>query len=377
MAPNNSKIMEKLLSMSGAIPTVGRRNIHSYVLRTPWPSLNFVFGNSHGLPAGFTLQMSGPPKCGKTVVTNAMIGQLHRDDPTAFAVKFDTEFREGGQLSDREMKMWGIDPERYICFQTNHPGEIFDRIERDFLALVQDKEWNLKLLAIDSTSQIQGRRGTNAESIMDQQIGDNALTIQEGLKRILPVQRKIGFGMILTSHVRAQMDPIEVKRGNKYRINSSFGQQHTAEYTLLLEPNRNADGRTDLAGASYYDDTVEGVTDGKGEKKAHRIKCKMIDSTLGPKERTGEFTLHYDFGPYNIHEEVFKLGTGYNIIEKPNQVTYKYADKEWRGKPAILEGLKQDPNLCQAIIDELRRRDQTRTLSVGIMEPVPEEENKQ
>jgi hypothetical protein len=367
--PNNAKIMEKLLGMSGAVPSVGRRNVHEYVLRTPSPSLNFCFGHAHGLPAGFTLQVSGPPKCGKTVFTNSMIAQLHKDDPTAFAVKFDTEMREEGQLTEEDMVMWGIDPSRYICFQTNRPDEVFDRIENDFLALVQDRGWNLKMVAIDSTSQLQGRRALNATSINTQQIGDNAATIQEGLKRILPVQRRLRFGLVLTSHVRAQMDPLEVKRGNKYRIQSSFGQQHVAEYNLFIEANRNAAGKVDLEGKSYYDERVEDVA-GRGEKTAHRIKCKMIDSTMGPKERSGEFSFDYHNGIINTWEEVFKLGTGYNIIERPNQLTYAYGGKEYRGKPAIFEALKNDPNLCKGIVDELRRRDQANELSKGAPESV-------
>jgi hypothetical protein len=356
--------MEKLLGMKGALPTAGRRNVHEFVLRTPSPSVNFCFGHGHGLPVGFTIQVSGPPKCGKTVFTNSMIGQLHRDDPTAFAIKFDTEFREEGQLTEADMAMWGIDPERYVCFQTNRPDEIFDRIETEFMALVQDRQMNLKMVAIDSTSQIQGRRALNSDGIMTQQIGDNAATIQEGLKRILPVQRAIRFGLVLTSHVRAQMDQLEVKRGNKYRIQSSFGQQHVAEYNLFLEPNRNAIGKVDLEGKSFYDERTED-TEGKGEKIAHRIKCKMIDSTMGPKERHGEFTFDYHKGIVNLHEEAFKLGTGYNIIARPNQLTYSFGGKDWKGKPAMIAALKNDPNLCKEVLAELKRRDQANELTLG------------
>ena len=359
--------MEKLMGMSGAVQ--GRRNVHDYVIRSPSPSLNFCFGKGHGLPAGFTLQLAGPPKCGKTIICNSMIGQLHLDDPTAWALKFDTEFRENGQMGEDEMKMWHIDPERYACFSTNRPDEIFDRIETDFAALAQEKGMNLKLVIIDSTSQIQGRRGMNADTIMTQQIGDSALTLQEGLKRVLPIQRKLGFALILTSHVRAQLDQLEIKRGNKLRINSSFGQQHVAEYTLLAEPNRNAEGKLDMEGKSFYDERVED-TAGKGEKTGHRIKVKMVDSSLGPKERHGEFTLDYNKGIINTHEEVFKLGVGWNVIAKPNQLTYAYGGKEYRGKPAILEALKNDPNLCKEIMTELRKRDMTHDL--GSAPPIKE-----
>lgn len=352
MAPNK-KFMEKLLKLDGAVS--GFRNIHDYVVRSPSPSLNFAFGNSHGLPAGYSLTLFGPPKGGKSVICNAMAGQLHQDDPDAWVIKFNTEFREGGQLTQEQASMWGIDPDRYMAYECNAPDLVFDRIEKDFSALAQDG-MKLKLVIIDSVTQIQGRRSMNADSIMTQQIGDNALTIQEGLKRILPVQRKVGFGLILTAHVRAQMDQIEVMRGNKYRAAISFGTQHHCEYSMFVEPNKTKEGRVDLLGNSFVNESVEDLG-GKGEKEAHKIRVKMVDSSIGPKERVGEFTLDYHKGIVNIHEEVFQLGVGWNVIDRPNQVTYAFAGKEYRGKPAMLEALKLDPALCKAVLTELRRKD--------------------
>lgn len=349
---NNKKIMEKLMKLSGVATP---KDIHTDVIRSPSPSLNFTFGNGHGLPVGSTMTLYGPPKGGKSVVSNAMIGQLHKDDPDAWAVKFNTEFREAGQLTNEHMTMWGIDPERYICFETNRPDEIFDRIEKELAALVQDG-MKLKLVVIDSLTEIQGRRSMNADTIMTQQIGDNALTYQEGLKRILPIQRRLGFAVILTSHVRAQMDVVEQMRGNKLRPATSFGAQHHSEYSLYVEPNRSKEGKSDLLGNLFENDQVEDLS-GKAEKMGHKIRVKMTDSSFGPKERVGEFTLDYRKGIINIHEEVFRLGVGWNVIVKPNNVTYGFGGKEYRGKPAMLEALRIDEKLQEEVLTELRRRD--------------------
>ena len=108
-----------------------RGNPHDNVLQTKSPSFNFVFGRGHGLPRGFTLVMGGPPKGGKTLVANALVGHLHAKDPEAIVIKFDTEFREGVQSTTEELtEMWGVDPERYVVYQTNSPMDIFDRIEK-------------------------------------------------------------------------------------------------------------------------------------------------------------------------------------------------------------------------------------------------------
>jgi RecA/RadA recombinase len=369
---SNKKLMEKLLNMKGAVK--GTRDVHSYVIRTPSPSLNFTFGNGHGLPAGYSLTLFGPPKGGKSVICNSMIGQLHQDDPDAWVVKFNTEFREQGQLTDEQAKVWNIDPERYIAYETNRPDEIFDRIEKDFLALVQDSGMKLKLVVIDSVTQIQGRRALNADSIMTQQIGDNALTIQEGLKRILPVQREIGFGLVLTAHVRAQMDPIEVMRGNKYRAAVSFGTQHHCEYSMFVEPNKSKEGKTDLLGQKFENDNVEDVM-GNAEKTGHKIRVKMVDSSMGPKERWGEFTLDYHKGLVNIHEEVFRLGTAWNVIKKVNNLTYTYDGLNYTGKPAMLNAIKNNAELATKITNELRIKDSKNELgepNQEVLEESPE-----
>jgi hypothetical protein len=228
----------------------------------------------------------------------------------------------------------------------------------------------LKLVVIDSVTQIQGRRGMNADTIMTQQIGDNALTIQEGLKRILPIQRKIGFALVLTAHIRAQMDMAEQMRGNKFRAAISFGTQHHSEYSMWVEPNRSKEGREDLLGNKFLSESVEDLN-GRGEKMAHKIRVKMMDSSMGPKERSGEFTLDYHRGIVNVHEEVFRLGVGMDIIRKPNNLTYSFGGKDWRGKPAMLEALRTDPKLCEDIMAELKRRDMAG--EIGNTVAVPEE----
>lgn len=364
---NNKKIMEKLMGLSGA--NTGEKNVHNYVIRSSSPSFNFMFGNGHGLPAGYSAMCWGPYKGGKSIIANDMIGQLHKDDPDAWAIKFDTEFREAAQLPKERYPVFGIDPERYLCYSTNTPDNIFDRIEKELPAMIEDYKMDLKFLVIDSTTQIQGRRSMNAESVMVQQIGDEAKTIQDGLKRTLPIQRKYGFAMLFTSHVRAQMDLVEQMRGNKFRPAAAHGMQHVTEYNIFMEPNLSKEGKTDALGNTFINEGVEDLA-GKGERTGHRIKCQMKDSSLGPKGRHGEFTLDYNKGIINQHEEVMALGVGYNIIEKVNNVTYRFGGKEFRGKPSLLENLKADVAMQEAVLQELRKRD----LAGKLSEPVAEVE---
>lgn len=318
--------------------------------------MNFTFGKGHGLPRGLTLALGGPPKGGKTLLAKSFIGQLHRDDPQAYALKFNTEFRELGQATPKEdQEVWGIDPSRYVSFEVNSPMLVFDRIEKDIAALCEDG-MPLGLVIIDSITGIQGRRAMNADTIETQQIGDLALTLGEGFKRILPVQRKYGFGVILTCHIRAEMDLLEQKRGNKWKMALPLAVQHYAEYSMFIEANRNKEGRTDLSGNEFRDAKLKDLND-NSEQTGHKIRVKMKDSSCGPKGRMGEFTLDYRRGLVNVHEEVFLLGVGRGVIVRPNNLAYSFGEQKWIGKPAALAAIQGSYELQRAILTEVKDRD--------------------
>ncbi len=351
------KHMSRLLALSGAVQSNARDvNPHTNVLRSPSPSLNFTFGNGHGLPYGFSLAVYGPPGGGKSVIANAIAGQLHRDDDEAVVIKFNTEMRETLQLTKEQMNNYGIDPSRYIAFETNDPVSIFDRIEKDIAAEIQDG-LPVKLIIIDSTNAIWGRRAGNADTIATQQIGDHALTMKEGLKRILPVQRRHNIALIMTCHVTAEMDPAEQMRGNKFKMSAGNGLMHHTEYFLLAEPNKSKAGRQDLLGNDLIDKEHTDLLE-NGDRTGHKIRVTMKKSSMGPANRTGEFTFDYHTGIINMHEEVFLLGYNRGVIERDGtRYSIKGVDEKFNGKAAFLEALRTRPDMQEKVTVELRRAD--------------------
>lgn len=350
---SSKKWKERLQKLDGAV--TGDYNPFAHVIRTPSPSTNFVFGNTWGLPLGYSMALYGPPKAGKSVLCNAMVGQLHRDDPEAFAIKYNTEMREGGQLTPEQALNWGIDMDRYQAYDTNIPEEIFDKIENDIAEAIEDG-LPLKLIIIDSINGIRGRRDLNSTSISQMQIGDHALTIQEGLKRILATVRRNRIALILTTHVRAEMDQWEIRRGNDKKMAGAWALKHFAEYFVYIEQNQTKAGRVDLEGKEFVNKELVDLGN-KGEQLAHKIRVVMKDSSVGPKGRMGEFTLDYDRGIINTHEEVFLLGVNRGIIERPNNVTYKYGDQSWRGKMAMANAIRDNDELYQMILSEVMKQD--------------------
>lgn len=365
-----NKWFQKLAKLDGAI--TDRRSIHSTVIDTPSPSASFIWGNGWGLPQGYTAVFYGPPKSGKSLLSTMMMGKLHQDDPEAFCVRFSTEMRDKAQLDESQMKLWGIDPERYMAIETNTPDGVFDTIETKLGAMCQEG-MPLKLVVIDSINSIQGKRALGNDSILANTIGDLALTIGDGLKRILAVQRKYNFAVILIAQIRSEMDPGERMRGVTSRMAASHALQHYAEYFVHVDQDRTKAGRSSLDGTEFIDESMSDLLD-KGEKTAHKIRCTMKDSSLGPKGRTGVFTLDYKRGVINTHEEVFLLGVNRGVIEKPNQLSYKFGDRSWKGQPAMLEALKTDKELYDAVLKELKRRDRETGLPLTLEEAASAQE---
>jgi hypothetical protein len=152
------------------------------------------------------------------------------------------------------------------------------------------------------------------------------------------------------------MDQAEQMRGNKVKMAASFALQHHAEYFVFVEQNRTKAGRTNLDGVEFKDESLGDIND-NAEKIAHKIRVCMKDSSMGPKGRFGELTLDYKKGFINQHEEVFLLGTNRGVIAKPNQLTYSFGGRNWKGQGAMVEALKSEPELRDAVIKELKRRD--------------------
>jgi hypothetical protein len=217
----------------------------------------------------------------------------------------------------------------------------------------------LKLVILDSLNGVQGRRDMNADTIMTQQMGDRAATLKAGLLRILPIQRRHGFSVVLTSHVTPEMDQLEAKRNGKWKMGASVGCQHAAEFFMFVESSQNLADKADLLGKEFIDESVKDLfgKEGKGEVTGMKIKTTMKESSFGVKGRTGQFTFDYATGVINQHEETFLLGSRRGVILRPNQTTYVFKDQSYRGKEAMILALKNSSELQEEVLKELRERD--------------------
>jgi RecA/RadA recombinase len=344
-----NKWMKQLQQMDGAVDKTYNPFAEGNVLQTKSPSLNWVFGKGAGLPFGYSAVLFGPPKSGKSLLSNLFIGNLHQTDKEAVAIKFNTEMREEGQTSE----YWGIDQDRYMAFNVNTPELVFDRIAGEITQMVQDG-MPLKLIIIDSLQGMQGMREAAADSITNHQIGDHALMLQKGLKRILPLIRQHRIAFICTAHIRANLDA--GMYGPKEKMAGSWATKHFFEYFIEVKRDGSKEGKTDELGNALEDDSVKDFR-GNKERVGHKIYVRMDDSSVGVAGRSGEFTLSYKEGLINTHEEVFLLAKNLGLVEQPNNRTYVFGGTKYNSKQEFLTALKDNESISKQIIDLAYSRD--------------------
>jgi hypothetical protein len=69
------------------------------------------------------------------------------------------------------------------------------------------------------------------------------------------------------------------------------------------------------------------------------------------------FTLSYDEGIVNQHEEIFWLAKNLGVLKTENNRTYEFGNKKFNGKKEAALAIKDSPELAAAILEEVRKLD--------------------
>lgn len=315
---------------------------------TPSPYINWIFANkSHGIPKGSGVLLYSEPKAGKSLLSQAIAGQLHEDDGEGIVMYFSTEYKGKFQKGF----FGNIDPERIVMYDTSDPRDIFDYLAEDVQAMVQDG-MPLKMVIIDSLTAIGGIKA-EGKSVGDHLIGDKALTITRGLDRVIPFFKKHNITYITVAQIRMN---IGAMYGPDTKAAVPKACEHNHEFFLSVKRAGSADDKKDLAGNSFEGN----IKDARGNKAVtgHKIYVKMEQNSVGQAGRTAKVTLDYKRGFINQHEEIFELGVNTGVIDKPNNRTYTYEGEIYNGKNAIAQAIKEDPYLGERILDQVKMMDQ-------------------
>lgn len=318
-------------------------------LYTPSPYANWIFANkSHGVPKNASVLFFSEPKAGKSLMIYAMIMEMQKRDPEGIAIYFNTEMR--GQLQHGVFP--GLDRDRMVIYDTNDPVEIFDRVETDIKAMVQDG-MPLRMIAVDSLTNIGGIKRLAADSVSQHLMGDQALTLQNGLSKLVPFCKRNGILLIGTSQMRANLDAGSY--GPKEKMAAQWATKHAFEYFVSLKKAGSAEDKADIEGKTFEDD----IKDARGNKlvNGHKVYVKMEASSIGQSGRAGVFTLSYDEGIVNQHEEIFFLAKALGIMKTENNRTYFFGNEKFNGKKEAAQAIRDNPELQKLIMSEILKMD--------------------
>ena len=146
-------------------------------------------------------------------------------------------------------------------------------------------------------------------------MGDQALTLKNGLSKLIPFCKRNKILLIGTAQMAANLEAGSY--GPKEKMNASWYVKHGFEYYVSLKRAGAAEDKQDIEGKTFEE---EDTKDARGNKllNGHKVFCKMEQSSIGQAGRAGVFTLSYDNGIINQHEEIFWLGKNLGIISTPN-----------------------------------------------------------
>jgi RecA/RadA recombinase len=319
---------------------------------TPSPSVNWIFANkAMGIPKGTATLFFSEPKAGKSLLIQGIVGEMHQNDTEGIAIIFNTEMRgfvQSGLFSS-------IDQDRLIIYDTNRPEDIFDRMEREILPMIQEG-MPLRIVAIDSLTNIAGTKSMSVDrSVNDHLVGDHALTIQRGLQKLMPIIRNHKINLFASAQIRSNVDANN-PYAPKEKMAASWAVKHAFEYFVSVRRANAAEDKVDIEGNKFEDETIKDLR-GNKEITGHRIIVKMDQSSIGTAGRAGVITLDYSKGIINQHEEIFYLGYNTGVIKREGTSNYVFGDLKINGKANFAKKIKEDQALAKQILEEVRKLD--------------------
>jgi RecA/RadA recombinase len=322
------------------------------VIHTPSPSVDWIFANkSMGIPKGTATLFFSEPKAGKSLLIQGIVGEMHKNDPEGIAIIFNTEMRGFVQSGLFD----SIDPDRLIIYDTNRPEDIFDRMEREILPLIQEG-MPLRIVAIDSLTNIAGTKSMSADrSVNDHLVGDHALTIQRGLQKLMPIIRNHKLNLFASAQIRSNVDANN-PYAPKEKMAASWAVKHAFEYFVSVRRANSAEDKQDIEGNKFENESIKDLR-GNKELTGHRIIVKMDQSSIGTAGRAGVVTLDYKKGIVNQHEEIFYLGYNTGVIKREGTSNYVFGDLKINGKANFARKIKEDKELAKRILEEVRKID--------------------
>lgn len=300
-------------------------------------SLDAILGG--GWPANRFIEIIGEASHGKTAVCLKTIAANQARDPNFVAVWIGAE-----DYYDDWAEQLGVDNDRVIVINTN----FMELAYQTTLEFLESQE--VDLVVIDSLPALVPMSEDDKE-MGEMSVGRGALLTNQFFRK--------AQSAIKRSMTEAQR-PVVCLVINQWRmmIGVSHGDPRTTPggkgkdfaYSIRVEVRRA--------------DWLEIKVEGKGKRRiGQTIACRTIKNKTFPPQQVCEFDFYFreggdvTKGDYDFAKEIVSLGITTGVLETTSSGRYQYQFKDdllkWHGAPKVLEQVRQEPDLADALTNEV------------------------
>lgn len=300
-------------------------------IKTGSPSLDECLGIG-GIPRGRIIQLAGKESSGKTMLALSCIKNYLNENPENTALFIDAEYTFDPDWASS----LGVDTSRVMVIKTNEAKKVFDgligipnpnsRVGKkkvkgilDFVKEGSDPKFkNLGLIVLDSVAALSTPQEEESEA-GKMNVASLARFLTVELKKLTPVLAESNVAFIGINQLR---ETIGVMYGPTTSSPGGRALKHACSVMIEMAP---------VGGSLEQDD--DGVTIG------HKVRATIRKNKVGKPFGKTEYSIQYTKGMVKTAEELVDLAVKYNIVERPNNVTYEFMGDKFRGRAACTEGL--------------------------------------
>lgn len=301
-----------------------------------------------GYPFGRIIQLYGFAGSGKSVLAMLAIKEAQKLDLEAKQVFFDAE----QTFSVLWAQQLGLDTSRIILVDSDSavngrrlfeillgvPKEdkkhvLSGKSKEGLLDKIANKELNINLIVLDSLGAIIPPSEDTAQ-VGQVRISPLARFLSTTFKKLSLEVSKANIPFLVINHVRSTMDPY----GPDHSFAGGNSYAHFLSANIFFEAVQRKD-------STIFDD--------KENKIGHTMRATTEKSKFGPWPKKCEFKLRFDKGIVDQHEEIAKLATEYDVIERPSNVSYVYGEKKWVGAEKFSKAIEEDPIFAAELIQKI------------------------
>lgn len=319
------------------------------VISTGSLALNDALGCG-GLPKGRILQFYGPAGSGKSLMAMLAIKEAQQLDPSSQQMWIDAE----QTFSETWARNLGLDLSRIIiidsetaangrkCFEMllGVPKEdskthaLKGKSVEGLLDNIISKEFNINLIVLDSLGAVMPP-GEDISEVGKMNIALMPRFLSTTLKKLSLEVKKANIPFIIINHKKDNMNAYAASN-HTFSGGNSYG--HFLSANVYFEAVQRKDAM---------------ILDEKENKVGHPLRATIEKSKFGPWPRKCEFKVHFGKGIIDQHEEIANLALDYDIVKKPNNMSYEYGSQKWVGATKFNDAIKSDPKLAKELVEKI------------------------